>query len=289
MATSRSQPKDDDIGEELFALAKTLYPICRSITGPGVRETLNILSEYINLEQFEVKSGEKAFDWTIPDEWSFMMKLYIEDSNGNRIIDAANHSLHVMSYSTPIHEQFSLEELQPYLHSLPDQPNLIPYRTSYYNPAWGFCLTHNQRKSLSNESYTVKIDSTLSKGSLTYGEFFIPGRTDKEILISTHTCHPSLANDNLSGITVATHLAKKAAKNQSRYEYGLRFIFIPSTIGAIAWLAKNKNKLNNIVSGLVISGVGDKGQLTYKTSRKNNGLFDKVLPEVFKNTNDTRN
>ena len=226
----------------LQELCTRLYPICRSITGDGVRRTLRALQELIPLEIHEVPSGRKAFDWEVPLEWN-LREAYIEDARGRRVVDAANSNLHVVSYSVATDRMCSRAELEPHLHSLPDRPTWIPYRTAYYAKAWGFCLSHDQRKSLPDGNYRVKIDATLDRGSLTYGELFLPGETDREILISTHVCHPSLANDNLSGVSVATYLAKRLLDQPLRY--GVRFVFVPATIGAIVWLAENERLLSN--------------------------------------------
>jgi aminopeptidase-like protein len=272
---------NQEIGDKIYELTKKLYPICRSITGDGVRKTLDVLSEYVNIEKHEVSSGEKVYDWIVPEEWN-LNDAYVENSQGERVIDFAKHSLHVMSYSIPIDDNLTLAELESHLYSLPEQPNLIPYRTSYYNHDWAFCLSHNDRTLLKNDTYKVKIDSSIKKGSLTYGEVFIPGRSNEEILISTHICHPSLANDNLSGIGVATYLAQAIKQICTSLEYGVRIIFIPSTIGAITWLAKNTEKQKQIIAGLVLSGVGDSGSFTYKKSKSECGLFDKIIPTLLK-------
>lgn len=264
------------IGAEIIELCERLYPICRSITGDGVRRTLEILAEYTDIQQFEVPSGRAVFDWEVPKEWN-LTEAYVEDSTGTRVIEVDQHSLHVMSYSTPVDEEMDLEELQPHLFSLPDQPDLIPYRTSYFAPNWGFCLAHEKRAQLKPGKYRVKISSSLSQGHLTYGEARIPGRSEEEILISTHICHPSLANDNLSGIGVATFLARSLSQ-LTDLEYGVRLIFVPGTIGAITWLAENPDTVEHIVAGLVLSGVGDLGQFTYKLSRAGDGLLDRIIP-----------
>lgn len=263
----------------MFALCERLYPIVRSITGEGVRRTLQELRELIPLEVHEVPSGTQVFDWTVPLEWN-VRDAYIRDESGERVVDLRNHSLHVVSYSVPVRARMSLEELQPHLHSLPDHPHWIPYRTAYYSRTWGFCLTHAQRESLRPGQYEVVIDSRLEPGSLTYGEYFLPGERDEEFLVSTHVCHPSLANDNLSGIAVAAFLAR-CLTEEGRRRCGIRFIFVPSTIGAITWLARNQHRLNRITGGLVISGVGDRGAFTYKRSRTG-GAVDRVFERVLR-------
>ncbi|MDJ0656777.1 MAG: DUF4910 domain-containing protein [Xanthomonadales bacterium] len=271
-----NESETEQVGRELHEFCSALYPICRSITGNGVRETLAALDEWVPVEVTEVPSGSRVFDWVVPDEWN-CEEAFIEDAAGNRVVDFADHNLHLMSYSVPVDRQLPLEELQRHLHSLPEQPELIPYRTSYYAPNWGFCLSHHCRQQLKPGSYRVRIDSQLAAGSLTYGEVFIPGRTDQELLISAHICHPSLANDNLSGISVAAALARHYLDQQPLH-YGLRFVFVPSTIGAITWLASNPEKTARTVAGLVLSGVGDAGGFTFKHSKKGDGLIDRILP-----------
>ena len=221
-------------GASIHALAAELFPICRSITGPGVRKSLEILARHIPLTVHDVASGTQVLDWTVPPEWT-IREAYIATAGGRRVVDLAHHSLHVMSYSVPIRARMTLTELKPHLHSLPDQPDLIPYRTSYYQSAWGFCLSHRTLEGLRDETYEVVIDSDLAPGSLTYGEYLHRGATADEVLLSTHICHPSLANDNCSGLAVAAMLAAALARLQTRLSY--RFVFAPGTIGAITWLA----------------------------------------------------
>lgn len=280
--TSTNKPFIDDpaaVGLKMHELCTELYPICRSITGNGVRQTLDILSKHVDIQQFEIPSGKRVFDWTVPTEWN-CDDAYIEDPDGHRIVDLKDHSLHLVSYSTEVDGVFDLETLDKHLHSLPEQPTAIPYRTSYYDDNWGFCLADELRRTLKPGDYRVRIDSKRTAGSLTYGEVFLPGRTDEEILISAHICHPSLANDNLSGIAVATFLASHFGSRLADLHYGIRIIFIPGTIGAIAWLAENSARYSNIVGGLVLSGIGDSGPLSYKKSRRGDGLIDKLLPEL---------
>jgi aminopeptidase-like protein len=265
-------------GQALYELCGRLYPLCRSITGNGVRATLKELQRIVPLEVHEIPSGRQVFDWTVPLEWN-LREAFIEDRHGRRIVDTASHNLHVVSYSVPTDVTCSRTELDRHLHSLPDHPTWIPYRTSYYSRSWGFCLTHEQRTSLPDEQYRVVIDATLKDGSLTYGELYLPGSTGRDILISTHVCHPSLANDNLSGMAVAAHLAKHFLDR--RLSFGLRFVFVPGTIGAIAWLAENEREVSRIRDALVISGVGDKGRFTYKKSRRGDGLLDSVFTRRF--------
>lgn len=265
------------LAETLSELMRRLYPITRSITGPGVRETLAILSETYPIQVNEVATGTPVFDWIVPREWS-VREAWVKDPSGRTVIDFKDHNLHVLNYSAPIEGRFSLEELKPHLYSLPNQPDLIPYRTSYYNENWGFCLTDRQLQSLTDGVYEVKIDSTLANGSLTYGEIVIPGEIEDEILISTHTCHPSLANDNLSGLLTSVNLAKRVAAKPHRHTY--HFLFIPGTIGSITWLAQNEARAQRIKHGLVLTGMGDGGPFTYKKSRRGDAVIDRVAPHV---------
>jgi aminopeptidase-like protein len=238
------------------ALIRELYPICRSITGKGVRETLGILQKYLSLKIHEVPSGTQVFDWTVPDEWN-IRDAYIKNARGEKIIDFARSNLHVVSYSVPFEGKVTLEELRGHLFSLPDYPDWIPYRTTYYNRTWGFCVTHKQLLELQDEEYEVRIDASLENGHLTYGEYFLPGETSDEILISTHICHPSLCNDNLSGIALLVALAGSVEARARRYSY--RFLFIPGTIGSITWLARNEERVSSIKHGFVVAGRADGG------------------------------
>lgn len=265
----------------LLNLIKELYPICRSITGEGVRETLRIIKKRIPLEIQEVPSGTKVFDWTVPLEWN-VADAYVMNRAGKRVIDFQSHNLHLMSYSVPVRKKMSLEELRPHLFSLPAHPEWIPYRTSYYKENWGFCMRHVDFEELSDEEYDVVIDSTLQAGSLTYGELYLPGEASDEILVSCHVCHPSLCNDNLSGITVAVKLAETMAARSRRYSY--RFLFIPGTIGSITWLAQNEQIVPRIRHGLVITGVGDAGNVTYKKSRQGNAEIDRAMTHVLRHS-----
>lgn len=269
------------IGEAIYALAERLYPICRSITGNGVRESLNLLKEYIPLELVEIPTGTPVFDWTVPKEWN-IKDAWIKNPAGEKIIDFKRHNLHVLNYSIPIHEKISLTELKAHLFTLPDQKELIPYRTSYYRENWGFCMAHSDYELLEEGTYEVCIDSSLEAGSLTYGEYFIPGDSDEEVLFSAHICHPSLANDNLSGIGLLTFLARELSTQKNRYSY--RFLFIPGTIGSITWLAQNEEKTKKIKHGLVASLLGDSGGFTYKRSRRGDTEIDAAVAHVLKHT-----
>ena len=264
----------------MMALIEELFPICRSITGNGVRQTLEILRRFIPLEAHEVPSGIGVLDWTVPPEWN-LRDAYILDPDGRRVVDFAANNLHIVQYSRPIDAMLPLGELRPHLHTLPDQPDWIPYRTSYYTENWGFCLTHRQLSSLADGPYRVVIDSDLGPGHLSYGELLIPGETDDTVLFSCHICHPSLANDNLSGIAVATMLACHLQTLRRRHSY--RFLFIPGTIGSLTWLARNEDKVGRIVHGLVLSCLGDAGGMTYKQSRRGNAAIDRIVAHVLRN------
>jgi aminopeptidase-like protein len=242
-----------------------------------------MIQKRIPLEMHEVPSGTNVFDWTVPLEWN-VSDAYIKNEAGVRVVDFKANNLHVMSYSSPLKKRMTLEELKPHLFSLPDHPEWIPYRTSYYQENWGFCLSHKNRELLKNGEYEVVIDSTLLPGSLTYGESYLPGENADEVLVSCHVCHPSLCNDNLSGIAVAVLLAQAMAARQRRYSY--RFLFIPGTIGSITWLARNEDIVSRIKHGLVLTGVGDAGKVTYKRSRQGHAEIDRVMTQVLKDSGD---
>lgn len=281
LAQLRATVEPAAIGAAIHALIGELYPICRSITGDGVRQTLARLRQEIPLELHEVPSGTQAFDWTVPREWN-IRDAYVKNSRGERVIDFRRHNLHVVSYSVPVQRTMSLAELRPHLHSLPDQPDLIPYRTSYYQEAWGFCLPHRQLEQMPDDQYEVCIDATLQDGHLTYGECLLPGASSDEVLISCHTCHPSLCNDNLSGLAVSAFLARHLAKVARRYSY--RFLFVPGTIGAITWLSLNEERARSIRHGLVLTCIGDRGNFTYKKSRRGNAEVDRAMAHVLKHS-----
>ena len=266
-------------GEQMHGLMSELYPICRSITGDGVRETLNIIRKHIPLSLHRIRTGATVFDWEVPKEWN-IRDAYIRNSRGEKVVDFSKSNLHVVNYSVPVHRYMSLSELTEHLYTLPEFPDWIPYRTSYYKEDWGFCLSFRDLQRLTEDTYEVYIDSSLKKGHLTYGEYFLPGELTDEVLLSTHICHPSLCNDNLSGIAVLTFLAKHLQTQNRRYSY--RFLFIPGTIGAIAWLSINELKTRNIKHGLVATLLGDSGAFTYKKSRRGNAEIDQVVEEVLK-------
>jgi aminopeptidase-like protein len=259
-------------------LMQQLYPICRSITGHGVRRSLACIRESIPIEMHEVPSGTRVLDWVVPKEWN-IEDAYVANRQGERIIDFRKHSLHVMSYSRPIRAQLSLNDLREHLFTLAEQPDLIPYKTSYYGENWGFCLSERQLRGMQDGEYEVVIDATLADGSLTYGELLLPGMDEDEILISTHICHPSLANDNLTGIAATTALAKRLMSRAQR-RYSIRFLFVPGTIGPITWLARNHDTIARIKHGLVIAGIGDAGALTYKRSRRGHAKIDRAAKHV---------
>ena len=271
---SLDKPLVDDVGNEILALAARIFPICRSITGDGVRQTLREVGAHIDLELHEVATGTPVLDWTIPREWN-IRDAWIKNARGEKIVDFNRSNLHVMSYSVPVRQRMSLAELKQHIYTLPDQPDLIPYRTSYYAENWAFCMSHRQFEALRDETYEVSIDSSLENGHLTYGEYLHKGETEDEFLLSAHVCHPSLANDNCSGIALLTHLAKRISGLRTRYSY--RFLFAPGTIGAITWLARNEDRVVRIKHGLVVSMVGDRGGPTYKKSRRGNAEIDRAM------------
>jgi aminopeptidase-like protein len=273
-----------EVGKDLHGFARELYPICRSITGDGIRQTLSMIGKRIPLQIHEVPTGTAVFDWTVPKEWN-IRDAYIKGPDGKRIADFQKSNLHVLNYSVPIRATMPLSELKPHLFTIAKHPDWIPYRTSYYKEDWGFCLSHNQMLALQNGEYEVCIDASLKDGHLTYGEFYVPGRSSDEILISCHACHPSLANDNLSGLTVATRLAQLLFGRDLRYSY--RFLFIPGTIGAITWLARNRDAASRIRHGMVVTGIGDKSGFHYKKTRQGDAEIDRAAAHVLKHSTDS--
>jgi aminopeptidase-like protein len=264
-------------GERMHALVERLYPLCRSITGDGLRATLDIIGEHLPLQRHEVPTGTRVLDWTVPQEWN-IRDAYIADPAGNRVVDFAASSLHVLGYSTPVSATMPLAELRGHLHTLPDHPAWVPYRTSYYRPEWGFCLAQETLDALPDGPYEVRIDSTLADGHLSYAEHVVPGRVSDEVIVSCHVCHPSLANDNLAGVAVAVFLARALAGATPWYTY--RFLFAPGTIGAITWLARNAERVERVRHGLVLACAGDRGGLTYKRSRRGDAEIDRVMRYV---------
>jgi len=273
----------DKAGQEMYELVADLYPICRSITGHGVRETLRRIQKRIPLLLREVPTGTRVFDWTVPKEWN-IRDAYVKDWRGERVIDFQKSNLHVVSYSVPVRARLPLDELRGHLFTLPEQPDLVPYRTSYYREAWGFCLAHRRLLELADGQYEVCVDASLEPGHLTYGECHLPGETSEEVLISCHVCHPSLCNDNLSGIALSTLLAERLASRSCRYSY--RFLFVPGTIGAITWLSQNEGAVERIRHGLVVTGVGDAGRITYKKSRRGDAEIDRAARHVLGRSGD---
>ena len=270
-----------EAGTRMYQLVSELYPICRSITGNGVRDTLKKIKSVIPLEIKEVPSGTRVFDWKIPKEWR-IEDAWVKNSKGQKIIDFKKSNLHVLNYSVPIGKKVTLNELKKHLYSIPDHPDWIPYRTSYYQENWGFCISHKQLAALTDGSYEVRIDSNLKDGFLTYGEFYIKGASSDEVLLSTHVCHPSLCNDNLSGIALSTILGERLSKVSLKYSY--RFLFIPGTIGSITWLSLNKESASKIRHGLVVACVGDSGNFTYKKTRIGDAEIDKAVTSALKNS-----
>jgi aminopeptidase-like protein len=260
------------VGDRMWEFMRELFPICRSITGDGVRETLAAVGRRLPLELHEVPTGTPVLDWTVPDEWNIRDAYVARD--GHRVVDFRQSNLHVVNYSEPVNARMPLVELRPHLHTLPDHPDRIPYRTSYYSRSWGFCLSQRQLDALENREYEVVIDSTLAPGSLTYGECLLPGEREDEVLLTTHVCHPSLANDNLSGIAVLTELGALLLELPRVFSY--RLLFIPGTIGSITWLARNDGRLEHVVGGLVLACLGDGAALTYKRSRRGDALVDRA-------------
>lgn len=266
-----------DIGEQIYALAAEIYPICRSIAGPGVRDTLAVLRRHVPIENVETPTGTPILDWTAPKEWS-VRDAWIENAAGERVVDFRDHNLHVLNYSAPVRARMPLAELKKHIFTLPDQHDLIPYRTSYYNERWGFCMSHNALQALADGEYEVLIDSSIEAGALTYGEYVHRGESEEEVLFSAHICHPSLANDNCSGLALLAHLAKRVSQLKTRFTY--RFLWAPGTIGAIAWLARNEAGARRIKHGLVLSCVGDGGGFTYKRTRRGDATIDRVMAHV---------
>ena len=270
--------QDGHVGDDLHAVARRLFPIGRSLTGDGVRETLAVLRERVPLEVREVATGTPAFDWTVPREWN-VREAWVADPTGRRVLDYERHNLHLVGYSVPFRGRLSRGELLEHVHTLPESPEAIPYRTSYYGETWGFCARQREIEAWPEGTYEVCIDSTLADGSLTYGELYLPGTTDSEILFSTHLCHPSMANDNVSGLVVAAALAELLARRPRR-RYGARFLFTPGTIGSIVWLAANEDRLDRIRAGLVLACLGDAGALTFKRSRIGDSELDRAVELV---------
>ena len=269
------------VAQEAMALIRELFPICRSITGNGVRQTLERLSGIGPFVMHEVPTGTPAFDWEVPLEWN-VRGAWIRDPQGRTVVDFERHNLHLVGYSAPFRGRLTLEELRPHLHSLPERPDWLPYRTSYYRQDWGFCIRHRDLEALQPGEYEVCVDSSLEPGSLTYAEACIRGRSPREVLVYTHVCHPSLANDNLTGMALAALLCRELSLRQSRFSY--RIVLGPGTIGSLAWLAKNESRVGQVEHGLVVGLLGDPAELTYKASRRGGADIDRaarhVLPRI---------
>ena len=272
------------VGIQMYELVAELFPLCRSITGDGVRATLDGIGKRIPLDRHEVPTGTSVLDWTVPPEWN-VRDAWVKNGRGERVVDFRASNLHLVSYSVPVRMRMTLAALRPHLHTLPARPDWIPYRTSYYAENWGFCLTANQLARLERDDarnagaeYEVVIDTTLTPGALSYGECLVPGRSTDEVIVSAHVCHPSLANDNLSGIALAVELARYVADLGPRYSY--RFVFAPGTIGAITWLARNEARVDRIRHGLVLAGVGRAAPFLYKRTRRGNTEIDRAATQV---------
>ena len=278
---SKKSPEKEVAGKQMHDLMRRLYPICRSITGNGLRETLRILKEIIPLEIREVSTGTSVFDWTIPKEWN-VKDAYVKNTGGEKVIDFKKSSLHVLNYSLPVHEKMPLSQLKEHLFTIPEHPDWTPYRTSYFKERWGFCLSQNQFSAMTDGEYEVFIDSTFTDGSLSYGEFYVQGECQDEVLFSTHVCHPSMCNDNLSGVVLCTFLARYLSEVKPYYSY--RFLFIPGTIGSITWLSQNESTVGRIKHGLVVACVGDAGKPTYKKSRHGTSIIDRAVLQMLRHS-----
>jgi len=283
LATVISQIDIDSLGQNIYDLIERLFPLCRSITGDGLRQSLKIISEHIPLQIREIPTGTKVFDWEIPREWN-ISDAYVKDANSDRVIDFKKSNLHVVNYSTPISANLSLDELKPHLHSLPEHPDWIPYRTTYYNDDWGFCLSHKDFLALKDGQYHVHIDASLKHGALSYGELVVKGESDEKILLFAHCCHPSLSNDNLSGVALLTELAALLEKMKLRYTY--HFVIAPATIGSVAWLSRNEEELSKIRHGLVASVLGDAGHMHYKKTRSACETIDRAVTHILEQSGD---
>lgn len=269
-----------DVTKEIDAYLTRLFPIARSITGDGNRQTLRMLQEIIPLTIKEYPSGEKVYDWVIPKEWN-IKDGWIKNSKGAKVVDFRRNNLHVLNYSIPVHKKMKFKDIQAHLHTLENMPDAIPYRTTYYHENWGFCLSHDDFKKYfrEDEEYEIFIDSELKEGSLTIGELVIEGKSKKEVLLSTYICHPSLANDNLSGFLLTAFLAKELLKKERNFSY--RIVFVPETIGAVAYCAKNEEVMKNIKDGFVITTVGGPGKLGYKQSFDSSHCINKIIEQTF--------
>jgi aminopeptidase-like protein len=272
-------PDPDAVGEELVELMRELGPLPRSLTGDGVRDTLAVLGRDVALEVVEIPSGERVFDWVVPREWT-IRGGWIDGPDGERVVDFADSGLHVLGYSAPIDATVDLDELRRHVFTDPRDPDLVPYRTSYWDERWGFCMSRRQLESLPDGEYHVVVDSTLADGSLTFGEARVNGTTDSEFLLSTYVCHPALANDNLSGVVLLWAVARMLSTQQLTNTY--RVLWSPGTLGPLCWLARNLETLDRVHHGLTVSCVGDPGPLRYKRSRRGDTLVDRAAAVVLR-------
>lgn len=275
-------PSADEAGREMHDLAREVFPLPRSLTGDGVRATLAALGRDVPIELVETPTGTQVFDWLVPREWN-VREAWIEAPGGRRIVDLADSPLHVLGYSVPVDATLSLTELREHLHTH-DDPDLVPYRTSYWAETWGFCLRGRTLDALPDGDYRVRIDSTLEPGSLTYGEAVVPGASEDEVLVSTHVCHPALANDNLSGVVLLWALARALSGQRLRHTY--RFLWGPGTLGPLCWLARNADRVGRIRHGLAVASAGDPGPLTYKRSRRGDTTIDRAAAHVLRTSDD---
>jgi aminopeptidase-like protein len=265
------------VGQEMYELVEELYPIRRSLTGDGVRETIRRVARRVPFEMHEVATGTTVYDWVVPNEWN-LRDAWIADLDGNRIVDLLESPLHVVGYSTPIRTRISAAELRRHAFTHPEHPDWIPYRTSYYQEMWGFCLTEKQLHALRDDEYDICIDASVEPGHLAYAEFEIAGETNEEILFSANICHPAQCNDGLSGLALVTILARRLRQRALRYSY--RFLLSPGTLGPLSWLAANEDRVSRIRQGLVATCVGDRGAMTYKKSRQGVAEIDRAVTNV---------
>jgi aminopeptidase-like protein len=270
-------PSAGDAGREIHELMRELWPLPRSLTGDGLRETLRRVGELVPLELVETPSGTQVFDWTLPREWN-VREAFVAGPDGRRVVDFADSSLHLLGYSVPVRARMPLAELRGHLFTDPARPSVVPYRTSYYSEAWGFCLPQQALDALPEGEYEVVIDSTLEDGSVTYGEALLPGESEEEVLLSTYACHPALANDNLSGVALVAVLGKYLRRLETRLSY--RLLLGPGTVGPLTWLWRNEDRLGRVRAGLVVSAVGDPGRPTYKRSRRGDAEIDRAVEQV---------
>lgn len=275
---SQDTTSEEDLGDRLLARVRRLRPYLRSLTGDGVRATLDIIAREVPIEQHAVASGSRACDWVVPDEWN-VTAAHVTHANGQRVIDLAHHDLHLVGYSIPVDERMDVDRLREHLHSLPEHPDWIPYRTSYYNRDWGFCVSQRTFDGLDDGPYDVVIDSRLEPGELTWGELVVPGDSDEEVLVSSHVCHPAMANDNLSGLAVAVELARRIAAMPTR-RLTYRFVFAPGTIGSLVWMQHRADVLPRVRHGLVLTGLGGPGPLVYKRTRTGARAIDHSASHV---------